>query len=260
MQLLGPIMKSVVGNPPTYWEQNHLSEMKTYGNTNNFSNAERTLDRNEFGNPLAGDMLVAVILRAGYSGESSGFLLTPTFQAWSNQISGTQHTASDTSEFTASLWAREASGDEEDDCLLGSNGPFPSGFQVLRLSGNPFTWPGTVIADNETDEDLVDAAGLIREGNMFGGFNNCIEFFASTKRATALQSVDQALDDPSYAGLTVIGIVDSIDNGFDQGIVGIWGWQYSENSVDRAPVGNWGGAEYTSESFAVGVRWKTNDS
>ena len=38
MQLLGPIMKSVVGNPPTFWEQNHLSQMKAYGNTNDFSN------------------------------------------------------------------------------------------------------------------------------------------------------------------------------------------------------------------------------
>lgn len=256
-------MKMVMGgessNPPVYFEANHLSQMLKFGNTNAFNNAARTMDRSEFGTPTSGEMLVAVVLRAGYSGESLGILLTPTFQAWANK-GGTQHTSSDTSEHTVSIWVREASGNTEDSCLLGSNGPFPSGFQVLKLSGNPFTWPGTVLADNETDEELIDTAGLIREGNMYGGFDNCIEFFASSKRATTAQSVNQALADPGYGGVDVIGIVDSINNGFDQAMVAIWGWQYSENNADKAPTGDWGGAAYTNDSFAVAARFKTGDT
>lgn len=236
----------------------NISPMFAFGNTNATPLATRTIDRSLFGSPAAGEILVAMQGRAGYLGESLQSLRTPTFQIWSNQISGVQQTASDTGEFTAAMWIREASGDSEDTCVMFSNGPFPSCCQVVRMAGNVFTFPGTITADNENDEDLADASGIIHEGDMFGGFNDCMEFFCSTKRATAAQSLNGATAAPG--AMTLLGTADSIDNGFDQGMVAAWGWHYSFDAADRLPIGDFGGATYNEAAFAVGARWKTGAS
>ena len=145
------------------------SAVYAFGSTNSFSNAQRTVDRSEFGTPAADDLLIAFVARGGYSGESSGTLLTPAFATWSNVTGSIIRTSSDTSERTAQIIVRRASGTSEDSCLIGSNGVWPTGCQVTRWTGDLFAWPGTISPDNNNSEEASDTAGLSREGDLAGG-------------------------------------------------------------------------------------------
>ena len=160
-----------------------LGPFRAIGNVNSTPLADplRTIDRSLFGPPVAGDILVACRMYGAHGGESLGSIRTPTFQFWSNQISAINRTASDTGELAVQIELREATGTTEDTALLFSNGPFPCGWQIVRMGGSVFTWPGTITSDNENSEQLADAAGLIQEGGMGGGFLECMEFVASSK-------------------------------------------------------------------------------
>lgn len=230
------------------------SPILALGNTSAFNNAQRTLDRSVFGSPDAGDLLIAFLCRAGYTGESLGTLFTPTFSPWSNVVGSILRNASDNSEFTCSIQIRDASGDSEDTCLMGGNGPFPSGLQITRWTGNLFVFPGTISPDNNDSEVVADVTGLTREGGMGGGAAQCLEVFCSSKRATAAQSILGS----SGTGESIItlGSVDSIDNGFDNAMVGIWGYRFNPGLVGFA-AGDWDGVGFTERSFAVAARYRS---
>lgn len=247
--------------PPTWVDVagGDLSTVHAYGNTNSIPLATRTIDRSDFNTPGAGDILVAVHVCPGYLGQSLPSLREDGFQPWSNQIGSVFHTFSDTSELSGGIWLREASGDVNDTCKIFSPGPYPSFTQICRLSGNPFTFPGTITADNENSGVNPDPVGANCERDMFGGFNECIEFFACWKRATAAESVLGEIVMP--AGITQLGEAHGIDNGFDQGMVAAWGMHYSHDFADRFNGGDATQANPNSAyAAAVGARYKTDDS
>lgn len=252
-------------NPPTFVDiaGGDLSPMRAFGNTNNFDfndPNERKIERETFGGPAAGDICIAMSVYPGYLGQSlpnlrQGVALT----SWNNVIGAVFHTFTDTSELSGGLWIRECDGTDEDDCRISSPGQFPSATQICRLSGNPFTFPGTITADNETDSINPDAVGAVCSKDMFGGFNECIEFFVCWKRATAAESVLGEIVMP--AGITQLGTAFNINNGFDQGMVAAWGYHYSYDFADRFNGSNASQANPNSAySASVGARYKTDDS
>ena len=248
--------------PPTWVDAagGDLSSMRAFGNVNSFNFndiTERKIPRSEFGTPSAGDILVAMYTTGGYSGQSLAILYQgTTFTAWGNKP-GVGVITADTSQTITALVVREASGDAEDDVRMGSPGPFPGACQVCRLSGNPFAYPGTLFADTDSRQLASDPDGAICGGGMFGGFNECIEFAISWKRGTATQ-VTNPLIGPS--SIEVLGQADSIDNGFDQGLVTLWGINYSVDNTDAKIVDDCSGAGYTDRSFSVAARLKTGAS
>jgi len=252
--LVGPSISGASAPPADPIGLSNSSPILAFGNTSNFNNAQRTLDRSGFGTPVAGDLLIAFLCRAGYTGESLGTLFTPTFAPWSNVVGSVLHNAADNAEFTSSIQIRDATGDSQDSCIMGGNGPFPSGLQITRWTGNLFVFPGTISPDNNDSEVVADVAGLTREGGMGGGADQCLEVFCSSKRATAAQSILGSTG--TDQSIITLGSVDSIDNGFNQGMVGIWGYRFNPGLVGFA-AGDWDGAGFTERSFAVAARYRS---
>ena len=247
-------------NPPTWIDElsGHLSPVYAFGNTGAVPTAARTIDRSEFGSPSSGQFLVAVSLYPGYFGQSNPFLWQSGFSgAWANTTDNIFHTFSDTSESCGGIWVREASGDVNDTCIITSPGSYPSFTQIALVTGNPHQYPGSATADNESGQDLADAAGALMVGGMYGGYLNCIEFFASLKRGTAAQVTDPLIGPP---GLTVLSSGDSLDNGFNEGMTCVWGWNYSEDNLDAFGPDDCTGAGYTAAAASVAARYKTDDS
>lgn len=260
--LPSPIYPQAGGATPPTWIDvlgGDLSAVHAYGNTNSIPLATRTIDRSDFGTPAAGEILVAVHVCPGYLGQSLPSLREAGFGAWSNQIGSVFHTFADTSELSGGLWLREASGDVNDTCVIFSPGPYPSFTQVARLSGNPWTFPGTITSDNDNVGVNPDASGCPCVNDLFGGWNECIEFFACWKRATAAEAAIGEIHMP--AGMTELGFAAGIDNGFNEGMVAAWGVHYSHTFADRF---NGGGATQNNPNSAygasVGARYKTGDS
>lgn len=248
--------------PPTWIDVlgGDLSSIYAYGNINSIPQATRTIDRSEFGTPGAGDILIAAHVGPGYLGQSlPGLRDGVSGGAWSNVIGSVFHTFTDTSELSGGLWMREADGTVDDTCRINSHGPYPSFTQIARLSGNPFTFPGTITADNENSGQEFDTAGANCERDMFGGFNNCIEFFVSWKRCNLAQSLVSTITMP--AGMTQLGTADSLENGFGDGMVAAWGVHYSNDFADRfnGPDATTA-VDHTAYSASVGARYKTDDS
>lgn len=248
--------------PPTWVNVlgGDASPVYAYGNINNVAQAVRTIDRSEFGTPSAGDICIACHIAPGYVGQSLPSLREGVdFPGWSNVIGSVFHTFTDTSELSGGLWVRECDGTVDDSCRIGSHGPYPSFTQIVRLSGNPFTFPGTISADNDSVSINPDAAGCPCVNDLFGGWNECIEFFVCWKRATLAESLIGEIHMP--AGITELGFADGLENGFGDGMVCAWGMHYSHTFADRF---NGGGATQNNANSAygasVGARYKTSDS
>jgi hypothetical protein len=250
--------------PPTFIDiaGGDLSPIFAYGNTNSVPSATRTIDRSLFGTPAAGDILIAVSVAPGYLGQSTPGLTEglPAFQAWSNVIGSVFHTFADTSELSGGLFVREASGTTDDTCRINSPGPYPSFTQVCRLSGNPFTFPGTITAANDNSEIVNDPSGAVCERDLFGGWNECIEFFVSWKRANQAEGIAGEITMP--AGILQLGTVSiDLDNGFDQSMIAAWGYHYSADFADRFNGSDASqAADNVATSASVGARYKTSIS
>jgi len=253
-------------NPPTFVDVDggDLSAMFAFGNVSNVPQAVRTVDRSEFGTPSAGDICIAMCVCPGYPGQFPPFLreALPSFMAWSNVVGSNFFTfdnGASPNELSGGLWVRECDGTTNDTCRIGGIGQFPLATQVARLSGNPFTFPGVITAANGEAENQTDADGAVCVNDLFGGFNECIEFFISWKRGSAAEAAVGEISMP--AGIIQLGTAFGLDNGFDQGMMAAWGYNYSHTSADRF---NGGDAtqfvDNTDYSASVGARYRTDDS
>lgn len=250
---------------PTFVDElsGDLSEIRAFNDTNSLSYSEAAIDRSLFGTPGAGDFLVAINLWGAYPGQTLPFLYTANYEeAWDNTSDGISHTAADTGAKIGGIRVRKATGDYKDTCV--TTGGFGSScLQVMRIRGNPFVYadpPGAqaATADNENGEIAADYNGALIVGGMFGGYNNCIEFFASVKRGTPEQVTTSPISLPFGQGIYQLGAV-SLFSG-NEGMSACWGWGYSYDVNDAFGPDDCNGGGWTDRSMSVAARYKTDDS
>lgn len=230
--------------------------------------ANREIPREQFAGggsnePAAGQLLVLATWYDATAGSGNVlFPLTRTFAAWSTGTAALVQTFSDNGEVGCQIHFRRASGDSEDDCFVDSSGNFRAcAAQGARVGGNFYTGPeSNLAASGDTAENLSDNDGIILEGDLnWAGRANCLEFVVSVKRGTSTELAGETAGDPTI-GVTKIGECNVFNPTTLNGLIGAWGWKYSETFNDGIPAGDWNGAGFLSESGSLARRIRTDDT
>lgn len=257
-----PLVDNIGAQP--LWFTNNQSPVLALGNTNSVPLAGRTITRDQFGSPSAGKLLVAFWGHAGYTGESLGSLREADgFQFWGENLNGTfWHQSTDTNERTCRMDFRVSTGDQFDDCVIFSNGPFPT-FLTIRefVPVNPndiqpsSSWWNASNTAESTGLDMI-AAPL----NVGPNRTESLIFWCSTKRATGLEG-----SEPINIGQGCIDVARDTtpDNGFGQACKFAAGYRINGPEGIPADIAqdDWMPAiGYTERSFGATLHMRGTES
>jgi hypothetical protein len=238
----------IVAAPPSiYRESNIVSEH----NGPFSSNEERTLFAPQRD---VGDLLV--VMQGFYNSQSQGIMntRTPTSQNW--QGNGTAKL--DGVKTVLGLYVRIATGDTEDNCVVGLNGNWePQWAAMLSFPGVTYTpllsnWPISFNAG----EDVADP-NFLREELFNTGWSDTLLFFQSAKMATG---TDTGIPTGTDGNVIFVNGTNTGANSNDEALIGAWGI-ISQPTPSAEGIGDWTiSGSGSGRVDAMAVRGKTDDS
>jgi hypothetical protein len=207
-------------------------------------------------------MLLAVQGGPGYPGQSNVFLQSNFggFPVWST-TGGISIIDSVIGRVVVTIQPRIATGDPNDNVrMLGIGGSWPVALQMALFKNAWGFGLGSITAQNSALEDPFDVS-LRRSEADATGFNELLDVWATVKKATPNVAGATVGVDPTQPTITVIGAINYIDNGFGQGMAGVFGYRTAPMGVPGVPAGNWFMSSTELEkSYSVNARWKSDDS
>lgn len=213
--------------------------------------------------PSLGDLLVLwVAMGPGYPGQSNIDVregdFPVGFQQWST-TGGISIIDPVTGRSVITIRPRIATGDILDDAVIFGAGPFPVAAQMACFT-NTHANLATITADNESLITIPDVS-LHREDAPASGFDHLLDVWATAKQATPFVVGATTGGDPAQPTIVVGGAFGYLDNGFGDGMSGVFGYRITPSGAAGVPIGNWSMDILESvKSFAVSARWKSADS
>lgn len=209
----------------------------------------------------AGDLLVCwAAAGPGYPGQSNVFLQSNFggFPAWST-TGGISQLDTFIGRVVVTIQPRIATQDPNDNVRMLGIGPWPIALQMALFKNAWGGGLGSITAQNSAAETNVDNS--LRRSEADGtGFNDLLDVWATVKKATPGVAGATVGVDPVEPTITIIGAINYQDNGFGQGMAGVFGYRL-EPSGANIVSGNWQMSALEAEkSFSVNARWKSADS
>jgi hypothetical protein len=212
----------------------------------------------------AGDLLVCwAAAGPGYIGQSNIFLVsdqTP-FPVWSGAGGAGSQSIIDTiiGRVVLNITPRIATGDAFDNVRMNGIGTFPVALQMVRFE-NPHIPLSSITATAQTSEIRPDAS-LFREDAPNNGFDHLLDVFATAKKASAIVAGATTGLDVSEPTIVVLSAINYTDNGFGQGMAGVFGYRITPDGNPGIPSGNWFMSLLeNNDGYAISIRFKSGDS
>ncbi len=214
------------------------------------------------GGTAPGDLLVCwAAAGPGYPGQSNVFLQSDFggFPVWST-TGGISQLDTGIGRVVLTIQPRIATGDFNDNVRMLGIGGWPVALQMVLFKRAWTFGLGSITAQNTASENKPDPL-LIREVASATGFNHLVDVFATVKKATIGMIGATTGVDASQPTIVVLSSINYQDNGFGQGMVGVFGYRISAVGNPGIPVGNWfSSLNENNDSYAVNARWKSVDS
>lgn len=215
------------------------------------------------GGTAVGDLLVCwAAAGPGYAGQANVFLQSNFggFPVWNNGGGIISQLDTFIGRVVLTIQPRIATGDPNDNVRMLGIGPWPIALQMALFKNAWGFGLGSITAQNSAAETNVDNS-LRRSEADATGFLHLLDVWGTVKKATAGVAGATVGVDPTQPTITVISAINYQDNGFGQGMAGIFGYRIEPNGVPGVPVGNWFMSNLEAEkSFSVNARWKSDDS
>lgn len=210
---------------------------------------------------VPGDLLITwIAIGPGWSGgQSSVFLRSNAgaFPVWSPTGGIIASAGPPVNRNVLGIFPRIATGDAFDDARQIATGNWPVMMQMALFKNAWAFGLGSITADNESSENPVDPS-FIREDAPANGNVFLLDVWASVKKASPFMVGNTTSTDVTAPGITIIGKTDYIDNGFGDGMVGIFGYEIVANGIPGTPAGNWTLSTLeANDSYAVSARYKS---
>ena len=213
----------------------------------------------------AGDLLVCwAAAGPGYVGQSNIFLVSDNapFPVWSGAGGAGSISIIDSiiGRVVLNITPRIATGDVFDNVRMNGIGPWPVALQMVRFT-NAWTFGlGSITADNENSEIRPDAS-LFREDATNNGFDHLLDCFATAKKASPIVAGATVGLDVSQPTIVVLSAINYTDNGFGQGMAGVFGYRITADGNPGIPAGNWFMSLLeNNDGYAISTRYKSAGS
>lgn len=216
------------------------------------------------GGTQAGDLLVCwAAAGPGYPGQSNVFLQSDQapFPTWNGSPGGGGISIIDSiiGRVVLTITPRIATGDVFDNVRMLGIGPWPIALQMARFT-NMHTPLSNITADNESSEIRPDAS-LFREDAPNNGFDHLLDVWGTVKKASPIVAGATVGVDPGQPTIVVLSAINYQDNGFGQGMAGVFGYRITPDGNPGVPAGNWFMSLLeNNDGYAVSARWKSDDS
>lgn len=215
------------------------------------------------GSRSVGDLLVTWVITGGYPGQSNIDLREGDFpigfQAWSSTGAITIIDIG-LGRSVLTIAPRIATGDILDDVVMFGMGPFPFAIQMACFTNAHAGGLGSITADNESTQTVADAL-LRREDSPSSGFDHLLDVWATGKKSTPVVAGATTSADASEPTIVVLSAIGYSDNGFGDGLSGVFGYRITPSGTPGVAAGNWGmDILESNESYSASARWKSADS